>query len=157
MFRSLLLASAVLAASSAFASDFPFSGTWTIVDVAKAPWEDPERPLETDDAERYKGKTVTIGEGSIEGPELLGCGKTEMSVKDVPYAGLFEGMLAVDPRDASKAPNEAQAKLYAEAMGFAAEPVPSLSQGCSEIVLHLRDPQIMMFGMNNRIFMLMRQ
>jgi hypothetical protein len=111
----------------------------------------------TDDEARYNGKLVTITPESMTGPEMLGCGKTEITVETLPFAGLFEGGLAADPKDPAGAYDEDKAKKLALELGFTAEPVPTLFHGCSEISLHLRDASTLMFGLDNRIFTLKRQ
>src|SRR4051812_10592824 len=94
------LALFVVPAAFAHADYFPFAGDWKITGAAHAPWEDPAHPMITDDEQRYDGKVVTISKDSIKGPDLLGCGKTEITVETLPFAGLFEGGLAADPKDA---------------------------------------------------------
>jgi hypothetical protein len=155
--RPLALAFLALSASWAQADDFPFSGTWKITGAVHAPWEDPAHPMITDDEARYNGKLVTITPESMTGPEMLGCGKTEITVETLPFAGLFEGGLAADPKDPAGAYDEDKAKKLALELGFTAEPVPTLFHGCSEISLHLRDASTLMFGLDNRIFTLKRQ
>jgi len=135
------------------ADDFPFAGSWKITGAVHAPWEDPAHPMITDDEQRYDGKVVTISKDSIKGPDLLGCGKTEITVETLPFAGLFEGGLAADPKDpGGDSYDEDKAKKLALQLGFTAEPVPTLYQGCSEVSLHLGDASTLMFGLNNRIF-----
>lgn len=140
----------------AHAEDFPFAGTWKITGTVHAPWEDPGHPMVTDDEQRYGGQLVTISRASISGPDLMGCGKTNITVETLPFAGLFEGGLASDPKDPA-AYDEDKAKQAAMALGFTAEPVPTLFQGCSEVSLHLRDAETLMFGLNNRIFTMKKQ
>jgi hypothetical protein len=143
----------MLPATLAHADDFPFAGHWKITGAVHAPWEDPAHPMITDDEQRYDGKVVIISKDSIKGPDLLGCGKTEITVETLPFAGLFEGGLAEDPKDPDgDAYDEAKAKKLALQLGFTAEPVPTLYQGCSEVSLHLRDATTLLFGLNNRIF-----
>ena len=154
------LAAAILisgAALPALAADFPFEGSWKITDVSVASWEDPADPMLTDDAERYTGKVVTVTRDSLLGPDLLGCGKTKTTIVSLPYAGLFEGMLAADPKNPAAPSDEAKARKLALELGFTTEPIQSLFQGCSEIILHKRDDKTLMFGMNNRIFKLEKQ
>lgn len=158
LFRRIVAAALISGtALSASAAEFPFEGKWKISRVAVAPWEDTAHPMATDDAERYVGKVVTLTPDSMSGPTLLGCGKTEIKIEPLPYAGLFEGGLAVDPKDAAVPYDEAKARKLALELGFAAEPVPSLFHGCSEIILHKRDDMTLLFGLNNRIFTLERQ
>lgn len=155
--RILILAALSLATTPALADEAAFYGRWKITAAATAPWEDPAHPMITDDAERYTGQIVDIEKGKISGPDLLGCGKTELSVEALPYAGLFEGGLAADPKDPGGKYDEAKAKRLAEVLGYTAEPVETLFQGCSEISLHLMNGRTLQFGLNNRIFTVEKQ
>ena len=151
------LALFLLPSALAYADDFPFAGNWKITGAVHAPWEDPAHPMITDDAERYTDKLVTIARDSLTGPDLMGCGKTEVTVETLPFAGLFEGGLGADPKDPAGAYDETKAKKLALELGFTAEPVPTLFQGCSEVSLHLRDASTLLFGLNDRIFTLKKQ
>jgi hypothetical protein len=148
------LAAFLIMPAMASADDFPFAGRWKITGAVTAPWEDPAHPMVTDDEQRYDGKVVTIARDSISGPDLLGCGKTDITVETLPFASLFEGGLGENPKDPSGAYDEDKAKKLALGLGFTAEPVPTLYQGCSELGLHLRDADTLLFGLDNRIFTL---
>jgi hypothetical protein len=155
--RILILAALSLTAGNALADEAAFFGKWKITGVTTAPWEDPDRPLIADHAERYAGQIVEIEKDKLTGPDLLGCGKTRLSVDSFPYAGLFEGGLAADPKDPGGKYDEAKARTLAEGLGYTAQPVESLIQGCSEIILHRMNDRTLQFGMDNRIFTLERQ
>ena len=155
--RILILAALSLAALPAHADQTAFYGKWKISGAITAPWEDPARPIVTDDVGRYSGQVVEIAKGTISGPDLLGCGKTEYSVEALPYAGLFEGGLGVDPKNPGGTYDEAKAKRLAEGLGYTAEPVETLFQGCSEISLHRMNDKTLQFGLDNRIFTLEKQ
>lgn len=155
--RILILAALSLAAFPAHADETAFYGKWKIAGAVTAPWEDPAHPMVTDDVERYSGQVVDIEKGKISGPDLLGCGKTEYSVEALPYAGLFEGGLGADPKDPGGKYDEAKAKRLAEGLGYTAEPVETLFQGCSEISLHRMNDKTLQFGLDNRIFTLEKQ
>lgn len=158
MFRTLAIIAIVLQSPlPACAAEAAFFGNWKIVSAAKAPWEDPAHPIVADGAERYIGQVVEISRGKMAGPDLLGCGPTELKVEALPYAGLFEGGLGTDPTNAAAPYDEAKAKRLAQGMGFGPEPVESLFHGCSEIILHRLDDRTMAFGLDNRIFRLERQ
>lgn len=150
--RILFFAAALSAAFPTLADEADFYGKWTITGAVTAPWEDPAHPMVTDDVERYSGQVVNIEKGNISGPDLLGCGKTEYSVEALPYAGLFEGGLGADPKNPGGKYDEAKAKRLAEGLGYTAEPVETLFQGCSEISLHRMNDKTLQFGLNNRIF-----
>lgn len=155
--RLTILAALSAAAFPAFAGEADFYGKWTIASSVKAPWEDPANPMTTDDQERYMGRVVAISKGKMAGPDLMGCGATELVVESFPYAGLFEGGLGVEPGNPAAEADEAKAKQLAEGLGFKAEPVESLIQGCSELILHRLDGNTLLFGLNNRIFTMARQ
>jgi hypothetical protein len=155
--RILILAALSLAATPTLADEAAFYGKWKITAAVTAPWEDPAHPMVTDDVERYGGKIVDIETGKLTGPDLLGCGATELSVEKLPYAGLFEGGLGADPKDPGGKYDEAKAKRLAEGLGYTAEPVETLFQGCSEISLHRMNDRTLQFGLDNRIFTLEKQ
>jgi len=158
LFRRLVLSVLILDAGiPAHAADLPFEGRWMITGVSVAPWEDPDNPLVSDHAETYTGKVVEITGDTLKGPDLLGCGRTKITIGPLPFGGLFEGGLATDPKDPGGKYDETKAKKLALELGFTAEPVPTMFQGCSEIMLHKRDDKTLMFGMDNRIFTLEKQ
>jgi len=157
-FRRLALSALILGAGvPVYAADFPFEGSWKITKAIVAPWEDADNPMVTDDEARYTGKIVEITRDALKGPDLLGCGKTEITIEPLPFAGLFEGGLGADPKDPGGKYDEAKAKKLALELGFTVEPVPTLFQGCSEITLHKRDDKTLMFGLDNRIFVMEKQ
>lgn len=155
--RIVILAAVSLAAGPVLADEAAFHGNWKITGAVTAPWEDPANPVITDDVERYSGKIVVIGKDRLIGPDLLGCGATSLTVEALPYAGLFEGGLSADPNDPGGKHDEARAKRLAEGLGYTAEPVETLFQGCSEISLHRMDDRTLQFGLDNRIYTLVRQ
>lgn len=155
MFKTILtLAALSSVALPAHADERDFYGKWTITGAVTAPWENPDHPMTTDDAELYTGKVVEISKGRMTGPDLLGCGETILTVESLPYAGLFEGGLAANPRNAADPYDIEKARRLAGELGFAAEPVESLFHGCSDIILHRVNDKVLQFGLNNRIFTL---
>lgn len=150
-------ASFMLFAMPALADDFPFAGSWKITGTVHAPWEDPDNPIVSGNAEHYIGRTVTISKDSIQGADLMGCGQTEITVEPLPRVAIFEGGLATNPKDPAGPSDEVKARRLATELGFKAEPVPTLYQGCSELSLHYRDQDTLMFGLDNRIFTMKRQ
>lgn len=155
--RISILAALSLAAFSAQAGESAFYGKWMIAGAVTAPWEDPDHPMLSDDAELYTGKIVDISRGRMTGPDLLGCGTTMLTVEPLPYAGLFEGGLAANPKRAADPYDIDKARRLAGELGFTTEPVESLFHGCSEIVLHKVNDRTLLFGLNNRIFKLTRR
>jgi hypothetical protein len=147
-----------LAALPASASDLKdFYGKWKITEFKTAPWEDPTDPMKWGGEKDYVGKTVAISKGRIKGPDMMGCGKTDLSTETLPFAGLFEGGLATDPKDKAGKSDEVRAKKLATELGFVGEPVTTLDQGCSEITFLMADHKTLMFGLNDRIFVMKRQ
>ena len=158
MFKGILfLAALSLAALPAQADETAFYGKWEITGAVKAPWEDPDHPMINDGAEFYTGKIVEISKGHMKGPDLLGCGETMLTVEALPYAGLFEGGLAANPKNAADPYDLDKARRLAGELGFEAQPVESLFHGCSEIILHRMNAGSLLFGLNNRIFKLEKQ
>lgn len=155
--RILILAALSLAPFPARADETAFYGKWEITGAVKAPWEDPDRPVLTDIAELYAGKVVEISKGQMRGPDLLGCGTTVLTAEALPYAGLFEGGLAVNPKNAADPYDLDKARRLAGELGFQAEPVESLFHGCSEIILHKVDSETLLFGLDNRIYKLVKR
>lgn len=152
--RILILTALSLAAFPVQADEAGFYGKWQITGAVKAPWEDPDHAMINDGAELYTGKMVEISKGHMKGPDLLGCGKTILTVETLPYAGLFEGGLAANPKNAADPYDLDKARRLAGELGFDAEPVESLFHGCSEIILHKVNADTLLFGLNNRIFKL---
>lgn len=159
MVRSLIMTFCLLmtGSSAALAGTNDFEGRWQFTSSQPAPWADPKLPPMASDDALFENHPIVIGADSIDGPDMLNCGKTALSVDGLPYAGLFECGLAVEPGNPAAAPDEAKAKRLAIDLGFTREPVPTLSQGCSEILLHLRDPNTIMIGLDNRIYSFQRQ
>jgi hypothetical protein len=155
--RTLVLAIALSAAFPVLADETAFIGKWKISGAAKAPWEDPAHPIINDGAELYVGEVLEISKGRMTGPDMLGCGATTLSVDAVPYAGLFEGGLAANPKDPAAPYDLERARKLAGELGFAAEPVESLYHGCSEIILHKVNDRTLVFGLDNRIFELVKE
>jgi hypothetical protein len=154
---SRILATIALVALSTLAAqadESAFYGSWTIVSSSKAPWEDPAHPMVTNDDAVYIGKVVTIAPGRMDGPDMLGCGKTELSIEPLPYEALFEGGLATDPTNPAAPEDIEKAKRLAHEIGFATSPVDSLFHGCSELILHKVDARTLAFGLDNRIYRL---
>lgn len=147
----------VLIVSPGLAADPRFEGSWLISGVSVAPWEDPENPMPDGHEADYIGKIVRIGVDFIEGPKVMGCDKTEFSVDDLPFLGLFEGGLGNDPQNGGDFDNAGRAATLAASLGFTAEPVPTLSSGCSEIQFHLADAGTILFALDNRIYTMKRQ
>jgi hypothetical protein len=147
----------ILSASPALAGKEEFLGQWIVTEALVAPWQDPANPASNAVEAAYVGKTITIGESTIEGPERLGCGKTEFIAASIPFAGMFEGGLASDPAEPGGAPSLERAQANAAALGYKSEPVSSLATGCSEVLLYLRDQDTIEFGLDNRIFVMKRK
>lgn len=158
MLRNVATLLALVAATPfAVAGEADFYGTWQIRKVAMGPWHDPSHPLSDDDGGPRIGQVVEISKGRMTGPALLGCAPVKMSVDTVPYLGMFEGGLAVEDNNTPSSDEAATARRHAEALGFTAEPVEALSHSCSEIALYRVDANTLVFGLDYRIFTLVKQ
>lgn len=147
----------VAAIGPAHSADPRFEGVWMIAGVSVAPWVDPESPIIDTHESDYIGKIVRIGADSIEGPKVMACDETQFSVEELPFASLFEGGLGNDPKNAGDADNATRAATLAVSLGFTAEPVATLTSGCSEILFHLENSDTILFGLDNRIYTMKRQ
>ena len=152
-----VLALITCTALPAHAGEADFHGKWQIRTITVGPWHDPSHPLgDTSDGPQI-GNVVEIAKGSMTGPNLVGCGKTEMRTDPVPYLGMIEGGLSVETGNKPSSDEAATARRHAEALGFTAEPVEALTHSCSEIALYRADAETLVFGLDYRIFTLKKQ
>jgi len=146
-----------LAASTACAQDWQvFAGAWTIAGSSAAPWADPTHPARSPESRRLAGKRVIFGRERVQGPPPLGCQKPRYKVEAVPPDMIFEGMLA-EPREASPG-GPAAALATARALGFD-DParITTLDAGCTEVRFHRLHRGALVFGLNNRIYTMVRR
>jgi len=156
-FRTLLLLSPLAIAASAHAADWQkFAGNWQITGSAIAPWADPTHPPQSAETKRLAGKRVTFTPSRVAGPSPLGCVKPKYTVQVVPAEGIFEGMLA-DPRNGQPT-GSAAALASAKALGFDdPEHITSIDVGCSEVQFHALHRGVLVFGLNNRVYTMVRR
>jgi hypothetical protein len=149
--RMVALALIVGALTAAHAPDRRFAGTWRIDSAARAPWSQGEVIAPGEDR-RLIGKRVVFGRGRVDAPPPLGCGHANYRVREHDGADmLFQGMLAENGPAHSPAAAPAAARL----LGMATPTVPTLETGC-EIEYHALRPGTLMFGLNDRIYTLVR-
>ena len=126
-----------------------FAGHWVIAQAKVAPWADLQQAGGPEEEKRLVGRTVVIGPALVAGPSPLGCLHASFKFHDDTPDLLFEGGLAEGPdgkpRDAVKA---------ARALGMTTPAVRTLETSCSEVAYHRISPDTLMFGLNNRIYVL---
>jgi hypothetical protein len=154
------LAVALLAVAASAAAAPPewqkFAGAWQITGSATAPWADPTHPPQSAESKRLAGKRVTFTPHRVAGPSPLGCLKPQYTVQVVPADGIFEGMLA-DPRNGQPT-GSAAARASAKALGFDdPEHILSIDVGCSEVRFHWLHRGVLVFGLNNRVYTMVRK
>lgn len=132
------------------------AGTWTITGSSAAPWADPTHPPHSAESKRLAGKRVTFTSQRVAGPSPLGCLKPKYKVEVVGPDYLFEGMLA-DPRNGSPS-GPAAALASARALGFD-DPahITTIDAGCTEVRFHALHRGVLVFGLNNRIYTMVRR
>ena len=155
--RSLAAFFCAALAAGAFAAYWQkFAGTWTITGSQIAPWADPTHPPHSAESKRLAGKRVTFTPHSVAGPSPLGCLKPQYKVEVVGPDYLFEGMLA-EPRDGS-AGGPALARASARALGFDdPEHITTIDAGCTEVQFHSLHRGVLVFGLNNRVYTMVRK
>ena len=127
-----------------------------ITGSAIALWADPTHPPRSAESKRLAGKRVTFTAQRVIGPRPLGCAKPNYKVEVVGPDMIFEGMLA-EPRG-EMAGGAGAALAAAGALGFD-DPgnIPTLDAGCTEIRFHYLHRGAMVFGLNNRVYTMVRR
>ena len=154
------IAAALLGAtfhSPAIAADWQaFAGPWTITGSQIAPWAEPTHPLRSAESKRLAGKRVLFTAQRVIGPRPLGCTKPKYTVDVRSPEGVFEGMLA-EPRNGR--PTGAPAALAtASSLGFdTPEAITTLDAGCTPVQFHALHRGVMVFGLNNRVYTMVRK
>ena len=143
------LAVALLAGAAAAAPNDGFTGHWLIAEAKLAPWADPKQAGGPEEAKRLVGQSVVIGPASVTGPSPLGCKRARFASHDDTPDLLFEGGLAEGPDGKSR-----DAGATAKALGMTTATVRTLETGCSEVAYHRMSASTLMFGLNNRIYVL---
>jgi hypothetical protein len=129
-----------------------FAGNWLISSAVMAPWaKDPKEPADEADAQRLIGKPMAIGAGVFRGPEPLGCNKPTFTFRSATADMLFEGSLNADSADKPTDP-----VAVARSLHVTAKATPAMTASCSEVEFLLIDPDTILFGLNNRVFIATR-
>jgi hypothetical protein len=147
--NAAILGLGLIAGSAQAAPNDGFQGRWTIAAARLAPWADPQQAGGHDEERRLIGRTVVIGRDFVAGPSPLGCKHARFaSHSDTPDL-LFEGGLAEGPIGRRR-----NARAEARALGITTAEVRTLETSCSEVAYHRVSPTTLMFGLNNRIYVL---
>ncbi|MBR0801476.1 hypothetical protein JQ615_39650 [Bradyrhizobium jicamae] len=137
----LLLAGA---AASANAAPVEYLGNWTIASSQPAPWAEANEKPVASDLKALIGHGVIFRTDRIEAPPPLGCRKPHYAIKSYEPDMLFQGGLT-DP------------KPQAASLGFSGATIPTLETGCEGAIdFHFPDGNTALFGLNNRIYKLVR-
>jgi len=130
---------AVGAASAGAAADLKdFAGVWTIRSSTVG----------------LIGRTVTFAADAVRGPPPIGCTKPAYKVETVGPDMIFEGQLA-EPREYAKNPDPVAS---ATKLAFS-DPrhIVTLDAGCTEIQFHVVAPGTLVFGLDNRVYLMTRK
>ena len=147
---ALALVAAMLPLAAAGAQD-RYAGNWKIASSEPAPWPHEASWEVPKEIKRLVGATVVIKADRIEGPTPLACKGPHYEVVQYGVDMLFQGTLA-EKGDPKTTPEKA-----ATALGFTKRPIPSLTTGCaSEIEFHAIDDDHLLFGLNNRVYRMVR-
>lgn len=153
MFRRTAPGMVCLAALFAGAAAAPpndgFAGRWVIAAAKLAPWADKQQAGGPEEEKRLVGRSVVIGPTFVTGPSPLGCSRARFASHDDTPDLLFEGGLAEGPDGKSR-----DARAAARALGTTTATVRTLETGCSEVAYHRISATTLMFGLNNRIYVL---
>lgn len=130
-----------------------FRGEWDILSAVPGPWAVNPAAAEDDKiARRLIGSSVTFGEGAVQAPDPLGCSPATYSFRDARPESLFEGGLAQGP-DGKMLDTAA----LTQQLGITTPTVRALAASCSEVEFYQIAPDVLLFGMDNRIYRLERR
>lgn len=156
MLLAMLLAVA-LAGGMASAQDILASplgllgGTWKIASSEPTPWPHESSWEVPAQIKQLVGATVVLRADRIDGPRQLACSGPHYKIEQYSVGMLFQGTLA-EKGDPKTTPDQA-----ATALGLTQRPIPSLTTGCaSEIEFHIIDGDHMLFGLDNRVYRMVR-
>jgi hypothetical protein len=131
--RKILATLALIALGpAAQAQDHRFAGTWRI--------------------RRLIGQTIAFGPKTVAGPKPLGCWKPVYATRQDGPDMLFQGSLA-EPDRAGK-PRDAA--TLARGLGMTSATIATLEVGCSEVEFHALAPDVLVFGLDNRVYTVRR-
>lgn len=144
----------VLCGTGARADDAaPILGKWAISRYVIAPWARPEDSamLNTEAKKLLKLQVTYTAKSVVAKHPTIGCKDAHYETSSFPYEDLFQGELGEVPADA-------RAKTVKE-VGFPLPPVPGIELGCStgDFSYHFRDPNTVVFALNDVIYVLTRQ
>jgi hypothetical protein len=132
------------------------AGPWLITGSQMAPWAEPTQPPKSPESRRLAGKRVLFTAQRVIGPKPLGCNKPKYKVDVRGPEGVFEGMLA-EPRN-GRPTGSAAALETASSLGFdTPEAITTIDAGCTEIQFHALHRGVMVFGLNNRVYTMVRR
>jgi hypothetical protein len=152
----LLLFFPFLTLGAASAADNAFIGQWTIEKVIVAPWSEastadtktiPDIPVGTD---------ITVDPALLRIAGLLDCSSPDYKVEPLPADIVFQGGLAFDPKTQTSEPNDEKVMDAASALGFDRINIPTLTNRCSDLALHINSRNELLFAAHNRIYILKR-
>jgi hypothetical protein len=147
---AMLLAAAFAVSGLAMAQD-RYAGTWKIATSESAPWPHETAWEVPKEIKRLVGTAVVFKADRIEGQTPLACRKPHYEIVQYGVDMLFQGTLA-EKGDPKTTPEKS-----ATALGFVKRPIPSITTGCaSEIEFHVIDDDHMLFGLNNRVYRMVR-
>jgi len=130
-----------------------FAGDWVIRGSVVAPWADPKFAPGDVEAKRLAGKSVVFGSRRVTGPSPIGCTGPAYKVEEVGPDMLFEGELS-ESRDG----RPADALRAATSLGFTRpQRIATLDAGCTEVQFHEMRPGVVAFGLNNRVYTMVRR
>lgn len=126
-------------------------GIWKIDSSEPAPWPHDASWEVPSEVKRLVGTRVFFKADRIEGPAPLACKGAHYEIKQYAADMLFQGTLA-EKGDPKTTPEKTAA-----ALGFGKSPIPTLVTGCaSEIEFHVMNYDHMLFGLNNRVYRMVR-
>ena len=126
-----------------------FTGRWVIAEAKLAPWADRLQAGGPEEERRLVGRHVVIGRNFVKGPSPLGCRHASFKSHEDPPDMLFEGGLATGSDGGAR-----DAATAAKGLGMTTPTVWTLETSCSEVAYHRISLTTLMFGLNNRIYVL---
>jgi len=155
VWRGLALAAAIaIVGSGARADDAaPILGKWVISSYRIAPWARPQDStlLAAEAKKLLKLQITYTAKAVVAKHPTIGCKDAHYEKSSFPYDALFQGGLG-------EVSDDARAKVVKE-VGFPPPPVPGIELDCStgEYSYHFRDPNTVLFALNDVIYILTRQ
>lgn len=153
---ALCLLFQLAAVSVACAEDNLFLGQWAVETAIIAPWAEPaiteaERPEDP-----FIQRQVVIGPDAMTGPGPFSCSEPRYIVKLLAADIVFQGGLAVNPATPTAEFEDNRAIQAAVKLGLDRINIPTLQNRCSDLALHMADPDTVYFAVDSRIYTLKR-